>query len=347
MDTPNKPEQHEKILSTFPIELIVAKKTGEEIGYMQEVKKTDVDIGDKNDFELLIETAAWDREKHSIGNRVFIPNTEYGGLIEEIEVNTKNETIMLRGYTWRGLLSQKVVKPKEGESHLVLDGELNVVISKLVGNAFGDLFVADMADTGIIITNWKVDRYVTLYDAIMKLLTAYGHRLQIKYCEPDGLEYGAVHIRAEPVRDYSEELEYSRDSQINFTVKQTQNGINHLVCVGKGQKEERIVIDLYVQEDGSIGKNQFYHGSDERAAVYELSSAESDKLEEDGIKKLKELKNKKVTRIFIDDAEMELGDIVGGYEEITNTCVKKPITGKILRVSDGIAVTEYKIEGDD
>ena len=47
------------------------------------------------------------------------------------------------------------------------------------------------------------------------------------------------------------------------------------------------------------------------------------------------------------DADLELGDIIGGYEQITGTEVKKPIVRKILKIEDGEAKIEYKVKGDD
>lgn len=72
-----------------------------------------------------------------------------------------------------------------------------------------------------------------------------------------------------------------------------------------------------------------------------------EKLEEDGVKRLKELMNYKEVNVEVKDADLELGDIIGGYEQITGTEVKKPIVRKILKIEDGEAKIEYKVKGDD
>lgn len=90
-------------------------------------------------------------------------------------------------------------------------------------------------DTGITIKSWQVDRYVTLYDALQKLVSNYGCRLQIQYVQPEGLEYGYVTVQAVPIVDYSEQLEYSQEEGIYVTVRDCRNGVNHLVCVGEGE----------------------------------------------------------------------------------------------------------------
>lgn len=160
-------------------------------------------------------------------------------------------------------------------------------------------------------------------------------------------EYVTVHLKAVPVMDYSDYITYSQDYNIDFTIRDYRRGINHLICAGKGQNEERIVVHLYVQKDGSIGKSKYYQGLDERTALYDFSSADLEKLEEDGVKRLKELMNYKEVNVEVKDADLELGDIIGGYEQITGTEVKKPIVRKILKIEDGEAKIEYKVKGDD
>ena len=58
-------------------------------------------------------------------------------------------------------------------------------------------------------------------------------------------------------------------------------------------------------------------------AVYEFSSADKEKLEEDGAKRLKELQNYKSIDVNVEGIDLEIGDIVGGYEEITGTRLQK------------------------
>lgn len=326
------------------LELIISDPNGLETGYTPEAT-LDMEIGDVNDFELKIPLESWNEEKYGYGNRIYIPNTEYGGLLEDLAVNTKNNEVTWTGYTWRGLLSQKIVEPPEGQDHLVLNGELNTVIKQLVGNRFGDLIVVDDEVTDVFLNNWQVDRYVTLYAAIMKILDTYGYRLSIAYKQEEYPDTGAVHLKAMKVADYSDDIEYSQDGQLYFTVRDYRMGINHLICLGTGQNEERIVLHLYVQKDGSVGTTQYYTGLAERAAVYDYSTAEADKLQEDGEKKLKELMNYTSVSVSVADTDLEIGDIIGGYEEVTGITVKQPVAGKILRIEDEKATIEYKVKG--
>ncbi len=331
----------------FPLELIAVNPLREEIGFVRENIDLDLEIGDTYDFEIRIDLNVWDREKFWYNYLLFVPNTEYGGIIEDLEVITKTNEIVFRGDTWRGMLRKKVVEPPAGNGHLILNGELNTVIRGLIDGRFGDLFVVDAADSGITIKNWSVDRYVLLYDAIIKLVESVGCRLQIAYIQGEGTEPGKVHMQAVPVADLSGEIEYSQDNKVHFDIRDYRKGINHLICAGKGQNEERIVRHLYVQADGSIGDTQYYFGLSERAAVYEFTSADEDSLLDYGFKQLKELQNYKKFNLSVSDIDLELGDIVGGRERITGTVLNKPITKKILKMSKKRTTISYEIKGDD
>ena len=85
---------------------------------------------------------------------------------------------------------------------------------------------------------------------------------------------GAVHVCAVPVTDWSGQLEYSQDGRIDFTTKDYRKGINHLICAGEGEGENREVLHLYVQKNGSIGEKQYCGGLDEREALYSYTSVE-------------------------------------------------------------------------
>lgn len=331
----------------FPLKFIAARDTGEELGYIGNDTDIDLDLGDTNDFELRMNQKSWTKDWYWYGSRIFVPRTEYGGIMNDLEAITKTREIVWRGPSWRGMLAQKVVEPPDGEDHLTVSGDLNDILRELIGDRFDGLFFVPDVKTGASVTGWQVDRYVTLYDAIIKLLDSKGYRLQISYVEPEGLEYGYVTVQAVPVVDYSEDLEYSREGKVEFSIRDYRGGVNHLICAGKGQNEERVILHLYVQEDGSIGETQHYTGLAEHAATYEFSSADLDKLKEDGTKRLKDLRNYKSIDVDVSDIDLEIGDIVGGYEEITGTRLQKPVAGKIIKVQGGKVTIEYQVKGDD
>jgi len=107
-------------------------------------------------------------------------------------------------------------------------------------------------------------------------------------------------------------------------------------------------VHLYVQKDGTIGKIPYYDGKDEISSVYNYTNADAETLEEYGMKRLESLQNYKTCSITVNDADLDIGDFVSGYDAVTDTTVKKPVIQKILKVkSSGTSTVEYKIEGDD
>ena len=333
--------------SVNQLRFLASKPSGEEQGKLSDSADVDLDTGDSNDFEVIVAASEWNPGTLGYGCRLYIPNTEYGGIIQDIESVAATGNVILRGDTWRGMLAYRIIEPPTGQNHLILSGELNTVIRELIGDRFGDLFYVPEEDTGITVINWKVDRYVTLYSALSKLLGTYGHRLQISYVQPAGLEYGYVSIQAVPIVDYSERQEYSLEGNVYVDIRDCRNGVNHLVCAGEGENQQRAVVHLYVQQDGNIGETQYYFGQDEKAQVYIYTSADVTQLKEDGTKRLKDLMNHKKCEMTVEDIDLELGDIVSGYDEITDTQVKKPIVRKILKVQDGNTTIDYKVEGED
>lgn len=333
--------------SVNQLRFLASKPSGEEQGKLSDSADVDLDTGDSNDFEVTVAASEWNPETLGYGCRLYIPNTEYGGIIQDIESVTATGNVILRGDTWRGMLAYRIIEPPTGQNHLALSGELNDVIRELIGDRFGSLFYVPEIDTGITVSNWQVDRYVTLYAALMKLVDAFGYRLNISYIQPEGLEYGYASIQAVPIIDYSDQQEYSMEGNIHVDIRDCRNGVNHLVCAGEGENQQRAVVHLYVQQDGSIGETQYYFGQDEKAEAYIYTSADVTQLKEDGTKRLKDLMNYKKCEMTVEDIDLELGDIVSGYDEITDTRVRKPVVRKILKVQNGSTTIDYKVEGED
>lgn len=331
-----------------PRQLILADQNLRDI---KPVMDADIDIAigsDENDYEVKIRRDRWD-ERYAYGNIFYIKNTEFGGTIGRKKINTAEDTISLYGRTWRGKLDKKVIRPPSGQDYLKASGELNAVLYTLVTEQFNDYFVVSQEDTGVTVTNYQFDRYCTLLAGITKMLKSVGYKLHIEYIQQERGQPGYVELSAAPIVDYSEQIELSQDSRLNFVFDETKNGVNHLICLGKGELQERQVVDLYVGKNGSIGKTQYYTGIQEVAETYEDTSSESDELEEKGREKLQELMNSTSFSMDVETLgmEVEIGDIIGGRDYVTGMYAAKPIAKKIYKVSDGKSSLEYEIEGDD
>lgn len=331
-----------------PRQLILADQNLRDI---KPVMDADIDFAvgsDENDYEIKIRRDQWDK-RYVYGNAFYIKGTEFGGIIGRKKINTEQDTISLYGRTWRGKLDKKVIRPPAGQDYRKVSGELNSVLNTLVTEQFNDYFVVSQADTGVTVTNYQFDRYCTLLAGITKMLESVGHKLHIEYIQQERGQPGYVELSAVPIVDYSDTKELSQDSRLNFVFDETKNGVNHLVCLGKGELQDRQVIDLYVGQNGSIGTTQYYTGIQEVAEVYENTSAETEELEEKGREKLQELMNSTSFSMDVEalNMEVEIGDIIGGRDYATGMYAAKPIAKKIYKASGGMASLEYEIEGDD
>lgn len=330
----------------FGFDFIISDWLGNEIGYWYP-ENADVEVSieegsESNTFENTIGIESWDAEWYAYGNRMYIPDTEYGGLIEDINPTTANKLVYIRGMTWRGLLDKKIIEPREGEVNYTVSGDLNDIIRELIGDRYGTLFYVPMQAAGLSVTGWKIDRYVSVYRGIQKLLEANGMRLNIRYSQ----EEKAVELKAVPIKDYSEQIEVSQDSNVDFDIRDCRTGINHLICGGQGEGIERVIVNLYVQKDGSIGRKPYYTGLAERTQFYDYSSAASEEvLITEGTKQLESLRNYKKFGMSINNMDLELGDIVGGREYITGTELQAPVVRKILSITGGEISLEYKLKG--
>lgn len=329
--------------------VIVTDSFGNELGPVREMKKLDVDLNDTRDFELTIPAAAWNAEKFAEENRIFVTDEEFGGIIGGKKTDTGENTIVVKGRSWRGLMSKKIIEPPAGEDYKTISGELNAILKTMITSAgFGTLFRIPNESTGVTVTNFQFDRYITLLEGLDKLLASKNYRMQIDYVRQE-LAPGYVLVQAVPVVDHSAEVELSQNNRLQFTFEETKNGVNHLICLGKGELKDRIVQHLYIQKNGTVGTTKYYTGLQEVEDVYDFSSAESEELTEKGTEKLLELTNQKQFAMDITktDINMQIGDVIGGRDYITGMSIKKPIVNKIYTFQDGKAGIEYRLKGDD
>lgn len=322
------------------MEMILLDKKMKEIGPVN--LEVDFEVGDisaLNDFE--ISTQSLD------AYGIYIPDTEWGGIIEYDEGTTDSENVTMKGWTWRGLLTQSIIEPPDGSDYRVVSGELNEIVRDILSGVLGGFFVVPDVDTGKTITSYQFKLYTTVLEGLMDMLSGCGYRLKIyaKKLEAGG----SVKVFCEAVKADTLEGQYDEDTGLKLRFVRNRMGINHLICIGTGQLQERQRIDLYVQEDGAIGKTQYYTGFLERTAYYDYNNAESlEELEKSGAEKLKELAGYRKLEInSVEGTELEVGDIVAGRHRSMGIVVEKPIIKKILRIEDGRTSIEYQVKGGE
>lgn len=326
--------------------VILANENLRELGEIKDANVT-VDLNGNRTFSVQIARSNW-REELTFSSLIYIMGTEYGGIIGEVLTDTTLDYVELKGLTWRGRLAKKIIQPPTGLDYRTVSGELHTVMKSLIEPEFDGLFVVSQRDTGVSVSNYQFDRYCTLLDGLTKMLKSKGYRLQLTFRREQN-EPGYLYIEAVPIVDYSNRIELSRDCQMNYTMDDKRDGVNHLIVTGKGELQDRNVFHLYVQKNGSIGKTQYYTGLQEIAEVYENTSTETDELEETSREKLQELMNKKTFKMDVAalGIDVNIGDIVGGRDYLTGMCMAKPVENITYELIDDVESKTYKLEGED
>lgn len=312
-----------------------------ELGYIAHFD-ADIEIGkyavSKNDFELTLSLENRD-PLFTIGSLFYKENSEVGGAIQRLKINSSDNTIILIGPTFRGLLEKEYVQPPAGSAYLTLNGEANACINTLIGDRFDGLFVVDNIGASNINVKYDV-RDINLLQALEKALGASNARLCIKH-QIDG----KVHLYAEKINDLSGALQYDNDYQVSMIVKTKSKPYNHILCLGKGELLNRLRVNLYLQSDGSWSEsNETYKGLSRKTYKHEDVNVEKrDELIKNATEKVAEVNESDTLEISFDAYDAELFDIVGAKENVTGISFKEPITQKIIKISDDDVEISYKV----
>lgn len=325
------------------VEFIIADPDKKDLCFLSDNDSLDIDIGADNDFQFSTALSEYNAEIHKENNILYCLGTEYGGILNDPEISTRDNKITLTGDTFRGMLKKKYIEPENGEDYFTISGELNSCISRLINNAFSDtLFKVSSADTGINVA-FTFDRYCSLLDGINKMLASKGCRLSIKAVLIDDDFF--IELSAQPVVDYSDDIEFSQDSNINFKIKRVTNKYNYMIALGKGELKDRQVLCFYCDKAGQVSSvDSIPKGDDIKIYLYDNTSSED--LQSDAIKKFAEINSSDEYSMTIkDDMELELGDIVGGRDYITGMTIAQPVTRKIIKYSNKKQSISYEIGG--
>lgn len=307
------------------------------------------DVGVMKDYELDLAFGSDEnnlvcqivRENHCCneGFYLYIEGTEYGGIVDLIGSDSKNDVVAYYGRTWHGILESKVIEPDVGADYFVVSGDANKALGTILSRlGLNDLFVASSENSGITISGCKL-RYVTGYQGIKKMLKDAGAKLITVF------KNGMVELSAVPLVDYSKDEQFDTD-QIDFSVKKNYHPINHVICLGKGELSEREVIHVYADSKGNISNTQTLTGIEEVATIYDNANAESsEELEQGGVKKILDSYNSdEIKYDFNSNAESyDIGDIVGAIDTATGVEINAEITKKIVTINNNSTKISYKV----
>ena len=224
------------------MDLIYTDGTGKDIGTM-EAYTFDMAYGaDENNFECTVDATDHCCEENSL---IYVDGEEYGGVVDDIGVDSEAETVTYYGRTWHGILEGKVVSPPAGNDYLILSGEANSILRKII-NMIGlsTMFEAPGTNSGIEI-DFQAPRYIYAYTCIRKMLKEAGAKLHVEW------KNGKVRLSAMPVMDYSQDEEYENE-MVQFSLTKKYHPVNHIICLGQGDLAARAVIHIFTDENGGI-----------------------------------------------------------------------------------------------
>lgn len=306
------------------MDLIYSNTTKKDIGVVKDYKCEMAYGADENDFEL---TVSSDSNICDKGYIVYVDGTEYGGIVDRVNINTASRQLKYIGRTWHGILDSKVIEPPSGSAYRTVSGDANAVIGQIITLiGLNSLFEAPTAVSGVNLSSFKFERYTTAYLGLRQMLASVNAKLKMSY------NGSKVTLWAEPRGRYED----ITSDLMDFDIEKNFVPVNHLICLGKGELQERTVLHLYTKANGDIVNTQYLTGADERAEVLDYPNAESeDELRAEGIKRLQEAWNTDSVDVQFNNKDVyDVDDVVVATEQLTGIVVEKAITKRIVTFTD-------------
>lgn len=306
-----------------------------ERGDLRELLDFELDLAfgsDENAFELTCAEGLAPAE----GQLVFVDGSEYGGVVDEASYEAGREatgTVTCKGRTWHGVLAGKRLLPDSGSGYLSVSGKAGDVLASLIGRmGLSGLFSAASDDTEVSHT---FERFCDGYSGLKALAKANGRKVAMRR------RGGKVELSLPPVVDYASKVD---SDLLDFTLTSVHRCVNHLVCAGTGELEDRAVVHFYADAAGNVSHTQSLFGVDEIAALYDYSNADEEKLEEEGRKKLQEYQTQGSVEVEAhDDIDVDVGDVISARDNAHGRTVTATVAKKIVKVSRGVAAFSYEV----
>ena len=305
------------------------------VGDIREIEEFELDIAFGSD-ENALKLEARAGEAPEEGQFVFIDGTEYGGVIDQASYKAGREasgSILCRGRTWHGILAGKRLLPDSGNGYLSVSGKAGDVLASLIERmGLSGLFSAASDDTSV---SYTFDRFVDGYSGLKAMAKANGRKVAMRR------KGGKVEISLPPAVDYANKVD---SDLLDFTLTSVHRCVNHLVCAGTGELENRAVVHFYADVGGNVSHTQSLFGVDEISALYDYSNADEAQLEEEGRKKLQEYQTQGSVEVEAhDDIDVDVGDVISARDNAHGRTVAATVAKKIVKVSRGVATYSYEV----
>lgn len=269
------------------------------------------------------------------GCRWWVDGTGWGGIVDDVRTSVTGGEgeLTYHGRDWHGLLASKILEPDKGKDYLTMSGTIGTLLRTVISR-IGLQDIITVTEGTSKTARWQFDRYCDAWSGLSKMLRASGLRLRITAAQ------NGVTVDAPPITAAGDLID---SDLIDFDATLASHPINHLICLGKGELKDRIVVHWYADHKGALSHTQTIKGADERTSVYELSNADAAELETKGKTKLQELRDTGSIDVDVTDGiDLDVGDTVTGRDNTTGLQVTAEITKKIVKISDGIPTVTYE-----
>lgn len=269
------------------------------------------------------------------GCRWWVDGTGWGGIVDDVRTSVTGGEgeLTYHGRDWHGLLASKILEPDKGRDYLTMSGTIGTLLRTVISR-IGLQDIITVTEGTSKTARWQFDRYCDAWSGLSKMLRASGLRLRITAAQ------NGVTVDAPPITAAGDLID---SDLIDFDATLASHPVNHLICLGKGELKDRIVVHWYADHKGALSHTQTIKGADERTSVYELSNADAAELETKGKTKLQELRDTGSIDVDVTDGiDLDVGDTVTGRDNTTGLQVTAEITKKIVKISDGIPTVTYE-----
>lgn len=305
------------------------------LGNVREIEDFTLDVAfgaDENALTLTVE----EKSAPAAGQLVYIDATEYGGVIDQVKRKSgrgATGTVECKGRTWHGILAGRRLSPDSGSGYLTVNGKIGDVLTSLIARmGLESLFKAASDDSTV---SYTFSRFCDGYSGLMALSKANGRKLAMRRMD------GYIELSMPPIVDYANKVD---SDLLDFTITSIHRCVNHLLCAGTGQLENRAIVHFYADENGNVSHKQTLFGIDEICALYDYSNASASELETEGKKKLLEYQTSGTVEVDAhEDMDVDVGDIISARDNSTGTTVTATVSKKVVKVARGVATYSYEV----
>lgn len=300
---------------------------------------------DENDFEIILSETSGVPE---VGALVYGEDGDVGGIVRGYESEYETGVLRVRGDTWAGVLDCFTLCPPSGAAYYSVSGSMRSCVSSLLSRlGVGWLFTVSSASSTRQVshtfkgarssTQSEAGRFMGGWAALWQLAADNGMKVRMRY----DAALRKVSVTVMPRKDWTDAE--SIDAGLAQVKVSTSSPVNHLVCLGEGELEQRTVLHLYADERGNVSTHQTLTGADEISATYDYAS--SDDLAADGAKKLREeweASQEVKVGTSGEGAAFEVGDLIGGTDAKTGIYAEAVVTKKVVRIDGAEVTTTYE-----